>query len=1172
MEEYPEELRTPPVALSCVVGCPEVHGLIAVHLHSQQPPMNIIALPDFSKISVIPQKKPPTENSEPVGGIIRRDWLSKHRTRIPAVVATFFSSSDVSGDPAQWLQVCTDLENLKAMIRGRNIKLVVVVVCQAGHKDDISEDRMIALRKRAEVDSKNLIVFVPDDPLELKHSLSRLWTAFADLANTYYRDEGRRIKVRLEKKNSSSLELNVRHCFKVAVYAEFRRDWSEALKLYEDAYHALREMIGLSTRMPPIQRLVEIKTIAEQLHFKMSTLLLHGGQVVEAIAWFRQHTANYRKLEGAPEVIFLHWEWLSRQHLVFAQLLETSSANVTPSPSMGSVPADKPTEWELHPAYYYQLAASYLKEKIICLEFALSMSEDVGPTDRSADSVVASVYHGQFARLLEREDTDMMQSLTDNEYVHYTLVEGKRFQDSFEIIALLKRSYEAYSNLKAERAAAYCGFQMAREYFSVSEFNNAKQIFDSVASLYRREGWLMSLWEVLGYLRECSRGIGSVKDFIEYSLEMAALPETTNAVEPSSKYCGPAGPATLSQRGNIYKEAFEVARGRLELTLKEENSYLKVSSDYPLYLEIDLVSPLRAVLLASVVFHQPTVKPGVLSLITISIRTQLPTSVEIDQLEVQFNQSECNFIIGNNQKPNIAAISNVQLGRRVEIAPALVLATNRWLRLTYEIKSEQSGKLECIYIIARLGPHFTICCRAESPASMNEIPLWKFENLLETNPTTDLGLAFSGQKAIQVEEPDPQVDLIFGSSGPALVGESFILPVTVASKGHAVYSGELKINLVDTRGGGLLSPREYETFSADNLHVELVDVTCIVPEDQSEAPNNIQKIQPSFGLISVPSLDVGDSWSCKLKIKWNRPKPIMLYVSLGYYPRNGEPSVQKVHVHKSLQIEGKTAVAISHRYMLPFRKDPLLLSKIKSVPEPDQIPSLALNELTMLIISAKNCSEVPLRLLSISIESEENNGSCSVQPQHEEFGEPVDHAPGEEFKKVFTVLPNVNSSSKLKIGAVSLRWQRDSLAVGDQSDSCTAITQSQVTKHRLPDVNVELPPLVVSLECPSHAVLGNPFMYSVKINNHTELIQEIKCSVSDSQSFVLSGPHSDTIYVLPSSSHVLSYMLVPLGSGSLQLPRVTLTSVRYSAGLQPSSASSVIFVYPSEPHFQASDK
>lgn len=238
---------------------------------------------------------------------------------------------------------------------------------------------------------------------------------------------------------------------------------------------------------------------------------------------------------------------------------------------------------------------------------------------------------------------------------------------------------------------------MAREYFSLNDFSNAKQNFDSVANLYRREGWLLSLWEVLGYLRECSKGMSSAKDFIEYSLEMAALPETTGAFESVSKDCGPAGPATHSQRANIHKEAFEVARGESELNSDEQNGAFKVKSDYPLYLEIDLVSPLRATLLALVAFHQPMVKPGAPSLITISLRSQLPLNVEVDQLEVQFNQSECNFIITNGQKPPIGSISNVQSSRRVETAPALVLATNRWLRLTYEIKSG-NGKIICAIV------------------------------------------------------------------------------------------------------------------------------------------------------------------------------------------------------------------------------------------------------------------------------------------------------------------------------------------------------------------------------------------------------------------------------------------------------------------------------------------
>lgn len=115
-------------------------------------------------------------------------------------------------------------------------------------------------------------------------------------------------------------------------------------------------MIGTSTRLPPIQRLVEIKTIAELLHFKISTLLLHGGKIKEAVTWFRQHIASYRKLVGAPEVRFLHWEWMSRQYLVFAELLETSSVSTQSISSLVLGTADRLlTQLEFHPSYYYQV-------------------------------------------------------------------------------------------------------------------------------------------------------------------------------------------------------------------------------------------------------------------------------------------------------------------------------------------------------------------------------------------------------------------------------------------------------------------------------------------------------------------------------------------------------------------------------------------------------------------------------------------------------------------------------------------------------------------------------------------------------------------------------------------------------------------------------------------------
>ena len=114
MEEYPEELRTPPVTLVSLVGTPELHSTISAFLHSEQPPINTLALPDFGKISIIaPKNKESSDLGKPIGGILKREWLAKHRTRAPAVVAAIFGSDRVTGDPAQWLQVCTDIDCVK---------------------------------------------------------------------------------------------------------------------------------------------------------------------------------------------------------------------------------------------------------------------------------------------------------------------------------------------------------------------------------------------------------------------------------------------------------------------------------------------------------------------------------------------------------------------------------------------------------------------------------------------------------------------------------------------------------------------------------------------------------------------------------------------------------------------------------------------------------------------------------------------------------------------------------------------------------------------------------------------------------------------------------------------------------------------------------------------------
>jgi trafficking protein particle complex subunit 11 len=135
---------------------------------------------------------------------------------------------------------------------------------------------------------------------------------------------------------------------------------------------------------------------------------------------------------------------------------------------------------------------------------------------------------------------------------------------------------------------------------------------------------------------------------------------------------------------------------------------------------------------------------------------------------------------------------------------------------------------------------------------MEDFPLWKFEDQVETLPTKDHVLALSGQKLVRVEEPDTQVDLDLNSADPALVGELFVVPVTIVSKGHPVHSGELKVNLVDARGGGLrMTPREAEEF--ETRHVELLGVSAMSDDKEStEEVGSIKRFNTHLGSFLFP--------------------------------------------------------------------------------------------------------------------------------------------------------------------------------------------------------------------------------------------------------------------------------------------------------------------------------
>jgi hypothetical protein len=414
---------------------------------------------------------------------------------------------------------------------------------------------------------------------------------------------------------------------------------------------------------------------------------------------------------------------------------------------------------------------------------------------------------------------------------------------------------------------------------------------------------------------------------------------------------------------------------------------------------------------------------------------------------------------------------------------------------------------------------------------------------------------------MQVEEPEALVDIALEAPSPGLVGEAFPVCITISSAGHSIQAGDLEVYFAPSgkSEAGLPSPTTESEVTPAELLVR----------NSANDPQSKESLETFAGLVEVPEISIGGSWSTVIYVRWVEPKAITLMATFVYHASEEEGSKYQYRLHKSQEFDCVEALAIEHHYVAPFRRDALLLGNLDSDTTGGQVPAttLALKESSILVVTLKNKSSLPVRILKIGV-TEEDKSRCVVQKSgvvnSEESSESsegeagaIPVAPQEIFTQLFWVHPLVPSKA-LFVGTISVLWQR-APTIPNLKDAVDSVN----IQVPLATIMVESPPLVVTLVCPPHAVLGNPLTMTTKVQNMTNTLQEVAFSVIDTPSFIFSGAHTDTVSILPRGTHSLSYKLVPLASGIQQLPRVKLTSAWYSATFQPSPLSTQIFVFPS---------
>ena len=155
---------------------------------------------------------PRAHQALPLSGVLRSDWLTKHRQHRPALAVVFFQRDAVMSDATHGA-VCAQLEAVRAATRRRGASLLIVLVSDTPTAP-LPEERLAGLLRRGALDARFVVPLVVVDEVVQAAGLRRLALMLQETAAGFYRVEGARAAAKLGPRLVLS-EASARAAFKV---------------------------------------------------------------------------------------------------------------------------------------------------------------------------------------------------------------------------------------------------------------------------------------------------------------------------------------------------------------------------------------------------------------------------------------------------------------------------------------------------------------------------------------------------------------------------------------------------------------------------------------------------------------------------------------------------------------------------------------------------------------------------------------------------------------------------------------------------------------------------------------------------------------------------------------------------------------------------------------------
>ncbi|KAG7399212.1 Trafficking protein particle complex subunit 11 [Phytophthora boehmeriae] len=1215
MESFGTELKETPYPLIASLGSRELQGKVLPQVRAVNeefvPKLHFASLPREhrfpgkkelrEKHGTFPNQTQRDFDGYRTQGILKARWLKKHHELLPAVVL-LFDEFDPRWSPQDWQAresaLREEIEQLKRTVSARECRVVLVLMQQVDDAGvapmNTTEERLVNLRRKLETDAKGIVLLRSRDLVRGSSVLAKFESTVRNMALEYYKAQSKRVK-RYKKalaKTAGYQALHARLSFKIAHYYEFRRYTTKVLQHYEASYRAIIALpLNESERTDGISY-SQVMAMAEFANFKLCYhLIFSSSNIKGAVDQLHRHMGVYARAIVVADRAYEHWEWVSRQYHVFAQLLAEATSIRGSLPSTG-MESDVYKE----PYLYFATAAKYaMFRRKAAAKLGLTAATIVPTATINGEVlserdfvVVPSVFIGGDPVVSEANSASQDPSLSA--LVKYRHAMERNVPHAKRSILLLEHAlqhltmYVADHSTPRGRLKSRLLVHLGTERLASGEYERSRAELQKAKATFSLENCWAQTAQILKQLLICTFRQGDTAAYLDYSLQLLSpvVEEFVSHKErgriQDSFLTAWRNPGALgepftekSSLGNGHELALDRSRPVFALTAQFDRASACVKEDVTLELGLQSHFPLPIVLskielvfnderYRTVIYHKADaelvhIDGSIFMSLEFTNKTVKEILVPLHVLDGRqmLSFQEVRFYLGVGEERvmmNGVGTANSDVKPEEEF---LIFSL-----LVAQAPVEQRETPQPYLINGRVpamgngsaSPSFS---RRKSMFSLVEGPRAGPADVNVSEPIQEDGTAHLRGTSLMVLQPRAKATLTMLSRKPLLTGDLRELAFQLASNEDTLENVTFRIACDPPPAS--LAPGDAFFFALQS------GVLTPLPLDAS--------MQPTDTLL-LPNKEPQSAETLRVIVRSTRATLVTLIVSVAYTTKAG------------------VAVGFDERFEIvcqdPFAIHGGLINDFLSgggAPGAAQMQKGTYGCVGNPVNFQGNitCTSVePLNVLAL--EFEPSTTSMAEELAVSGFGPvspaQIDERPnGTSAKDVcatsnegdsrcfcLRLVPKV-ASNFVTLGRVKVVWRRVSSTIASPGDGPRNDIVS--TWLEMPVVSFVDAPLAISVETPLFGVEGVIAYMDVRVKNTEAVFHSLRVKPVDTDgSFFISGRTNATEDLLPYDERVFRMGLVPTKTGYLRLPRLEIVSLTYNLPFTNPDERQELFVLPRE--------